>query len=756
VNPLAVPKVTPRRAAGANAGGGTQAQDVGVPRWLLVVAAVGGLFVVVPLVAMIARVNGAEFIPLITSESSLQALGLSLRTSLTATLLCLIFGVPLAVVLARTRFPGQRVVRALVLLPLVLPPVVAGIALLYTFGRRGPIGQLLSSWGIDIAFSTTAVVLSQTFVALPFLVLSLEGALRTFGGRYETVAATLGAGPTTTFLRVTLPLLLPAVVSGAVLSFARALGEFGATLTFAGSLAGTTRTLPLEIYLQRETDPDAAVALSLVLVLVAVLIVVASQWLAGLQPGARRAKLAGRPEDDPESNDDRAAGGNSPSLRGRRHKTAGRADAIDVGVPSDEDADVVPQRRRAGVGIDTAFRHDARDVEVSFEVRAGETVAVLGPNGSGKSTALGVIAGVLAPDAGSRIHSSRTLFDHGVNVPPHRRGVALLAQDALLFPHLSVLENVAFGPRSAGAPRRVARETAIRWLERVDAASLADRMPATLSGGQAQRIAIARALATDPEVLLLDEPMSALDVRVASDLRRLLRTVLADRTTVLVTHDVVNALTLADRALVMNGGRIVEQGSPRDLIERPRTPFMAQLAGLNFFEGERRGDVLHTDDGLRIPLPPRERAEPAVVPDSHRETADATEPAPARWVAVIPPALVGLTRPETLPMRSRVGDDAQLDSAARPVDEIPTGLDRRGEIVDTILDVEPHGDTVRVRTALVFADVPLRLWASLDVDAGDRVTFSLPTHDMVAFHAPRTRTDASAPDGTDPATPGVF
>lgn len=729
---------------------------VGVPRWLLVVAAAGGLFVVVPLVAMIARVNWGEFIPLVTSESSLQALGLSLRTSLTATLLCLVFGVPLAVVLARTRFPGQRVVRALVLLPLVLPPVVAGIALLYTFGRRGLIGQLLSSWGIDIAFSTTAVVLAQTFVALPFLVLSLEGALRTFGGRYETVASTLGAGPTTTFIRVTLPLLLPAVVSGAVLSFARALGEFGATLTFAGSLAGTTRTLPLEIYLQRETDPDAAVALSLVLVLVAVLIVVASQWLAGLQPGARRAKLAGRPEDDPESNDNRAAGGNSPSLRGRRHKTAGRADAIDVGVPPDEDADVVPQRRRAGVGIDTAFRHDARDVEVSFEVRAGETVAVLGPNGSGKSTALGVIAGIIAPDAGSRIRSSRPLVDHGVTVPPHRRGVALLAQDALLFPHLSVLENVAFGPRSAGASRRVARETAIRWLERVDAASLADRMPATLSGGQAQRVAIARALATDPEVLLLDEPMSALDVRVASDLRRLLRTVLADRTTVLVTHDVVDALTLADRAFVMNGGRIVEQGSPRDLIERPRTPFMAQLAGLNFFAGERRGDVLHTDDGLRIPLAPRERAQPAVVPDSPRETADATERAAARWVAVIPPALVGLTRPETMPMRSRVGDDAQLDSAARPVDGIPTGLNRRGEIVDTILDVEPHGDTVRVRTALVFADVPLRLWASLDVDAGDRVTFSLPTHDMVAFHAPRTRTGASAPDGTDPATPGVF
>ena len=156
----------------------------------------------------------------------------------------------------------------------MLPPVVGGIALLYTFGRKGLLGEQLEIWGIHIAFTTTAVVLAQTFVALPFLVVSLEGAMRTAGNRYEAVAATLGARPTTVLRRVTLPLVLPGLLSGAVLSFARALGEFGATLTFAGSLQGKTRTLPLEIYLQRETDPDAAVALSLLLVLVAVLIVV--------------------------------------------------------------------------------------------------------------------------------------------------------------------------------------------------------------------------------------------------------------------------------------------------------------------------------------------------------------------------------------------------------------------------------------------------------------------------------------------------
>lgn len=222
---------------------------------------------------MVAQVDWARFPALITSKASLAALGLSLKTACASTALCIVFGVPLALLLARARFPGQGAVRALILLPLVVPPVVGGLALLYTFGRAGLLGQSLNALGINIAFSTTAVVMAQTFVALPFLVLSLEGTLRTAGHRYEAVAASLGAGPGTVFRRITLPLVLPGLVSAAVLSFARSLGEFGATLTFAGSLEGVTRTLPLEIYLQREGDPDAAVALSFVLIAVSVVVV---------------------------------------------------------------------------------------------------------------------------------------------------------------------------------------------------------------------------------------------------------------------------------------------------------------------------------------------------------------------------------------------------------------------------------------------------------------------------------------------------
>ncbi len=244
-----------------------------VPRWVLIIAAIGGAFVLLPLVGVLTHIDWANFIALVTSSSSVDALELSLVTAAASTALCILFGVPIAVVLARTSFPGQGVVRALVLLPLVLPPVVGGIALLYTYGRFGLLGPAFSFFGIQIAFSTTAVILAQTFVSMPFLILSFEGALRSAGTRYEAIAATLGASPTTVLRRVTLPMLGPALVSGAILSFARALGEFGATLTFAGSLQGTTQTLPLDLYFQLENDPNAAVALSLLLVAVAILVV---------------------------------------------------------------------------------------------------------------------------------------------------------------------------------------------------------------------------------------------------------------------------------------------------------------------------------------------------------------------------------------------------------------------------------------------------------------------------------------------------
>ena len=249
-------------------------RGVALPGLLWVPAGIAFGLIALPVVGLALRADWPQVPALLVSEAALAALQLSLQTAGVSTVLCIVLGGPLAVVLARGRLPGLRLLRSVVLLPLVLPPVVGGLALLFLLGRTGLVGRGLDTWfGITIPFSTAAVVLAQTFVALPFLVVSLEGALRTSGERYEEVAATLGASPRYAFARVTVPLVLPGLASGTVLAFARCMGEFGATIAFAGSLQGTTRTLPLLVYLERETDVDAAVALSLLLVVVAVVVI---------------------------------------------------------------------------------------------------------------------------------------------------------------------------------------------------------------------------------------------------------------------------------------------------------------------------------------------------------------------------------------------------------------------------------------------------------------------------------------------------
>lgn len=256
------------------------------PLGLLVPALAALLFLLAPFVALLATAPWGEVTDLVGSPAVLQALWLSLRTATVATAICLVLGVPLAWVLARGDLPGRGVVRALVMMPLVLPPVVGGVALLMLLGRRGLLGQHLDAWfGITIPFTTAAVVIAEAFVAMPFLVVSVEGTLRGADRSVEDAAATLGASRWYVFGRVTLPRIAPGIVAGAVLCFARALGEFGATITFAGNFPGTTRTMPLAIYLAMEQNPDAAIALSLVLIALslAVLIGLRGRWLTGVR-----------------------------------------------------------------------------------------------------------------------------------------------------------------------------------------------------------------------------------------------------------------------------------------------------------------------------------------------------------------------------------------------------------------------------------------------------------------------------------------
>jgi molybdate transport system permease protein len=236
-------------------------------------AIVGLVFLTLPLAGLLVRASWSTIGTRLGRPEILDALRLSLISATLATALCLLLGVPLAWVLARAAFPGRRLVRALVTVPLVLPPVVGGVALLLALGRHGLAGQWLDRWfGVTLPFTTAGVVLAETFVALPFLVISVEGALHAADLRYEDAAATLGASRWTIFRRVTLPLVTPGVAAGAMLCWARALGEFGATITFAGNFPGRTQTMPLAVYLALETDPQAAIVLSLVLFAVSVVV----------------------------------------------------------------------------------------------------------------------------------------------------------------------------------------------------------------------------------------------------------------------------------------------------------------------------------------------------------------------------------------------------------------------------------------------------------------------------------------------------
>ena len=257
-----------------------------LPLALLVPALLGLGFLLVPLIGLLTKAPWSTLPERLFSTDVWQALKLSLLCATAATAVCLVLGVPLAWLLARGELPGRSVMRAFVTVPLVLPPVVGGVALLLVLGRRGLIGQHLYQWfGISLPFTTAGVVVAEAFVAMPFLVISVEGALRAADPRYEEAAATLGAGRWMTFRRVTLPSIAPGIVAGTVLCWARALGEFGATITFAGNFPGRTTTMPLAVYLALETDPDVAVVLSLVLLFVSVVVLASlrDRWISGMR-----------------------------------------------------------------------------------------------------------------------------------------------------------------------------------------------------------------------------------------------------------------------------------------------------------------------------------------------------------------------------------------------------------------------------------------------------------------------------------------
>ncbi len=333
-----------------------------------------------------------------------------------------------------------------------------------------------------------------------------------------------------------------------------------------------------------------------------------------------------------------------------------------------------------------------RDVVVELDVADGETVAILGPNGAGKSSVLAAIAGILRPDSGRATLDDEVLFDeHDLAAGARPRAQRCSPRTRLLFPHLSVLDNVAFGPRSAGRSRTESRETAERWLAEVDAAELSQRRPADLSGGQAQRIGVARALAAEPRLLLLDEPMAALDITVVPAMRQMLKRVLAGRTAIIVTHDVLDAALLADRVIVMDRGRIVEQGATQDVLARPRSQFGASIAGLNLLSGVAEHGAVRTSSGSIV-----EGLSAEPVPDG--QTA----------VAVFSPSAVGvyLDRPAGSP---------------------------RNVFEATVTELEPIGAQVRVRTGELSADVTVSAVAELGLMPGTTVFLSVKASEVALY-----------------------
>lgn len=489
-------------------------------------------------------------------QVDLTPLWISLKTASLATGITCLLGLTAAYKMLHYRGRWRTVLEAVFVAPLVLPPTVVGFFLLVLLGKQG-LGAVLAPVGGSIVFTWYAAVITATVVAFPLMYRTALGAFQQIDPTLPWAARTLGASEAKVFWRIVLPLALPGVIAGVMLSFARALGEFGATLMLAGNIPGQTQTIPMTIYFAVEAgEMQEAWQWSLAILGISFF------SIAAVNGWQRR--------------------------RGVGYKPQRQGETADVAIANPMPLVAPPKTQPiapANLLVDLEKQLPGFVLQVRFTANQ-HPLGVLGASGAGKSLLLRCIAGIETPTSGRIVLNGRALFDAAqqINIPSRDRRVGVLFQNYALFPHLTVAENITFGIAPSSSPA-IFTQTVATHLAQVQLQGLGDRYPAQLSGGQQQRVALARALAHRPDVLLLDEPFSALDTHLRHQLERQLTSTLATYAgvTLLVTHNLEEAYRVCQPLLVMEHGRAIAHGSKYDIFERPTTLSVAQLTGCKNF-----------------------------------------------------------------------------------------------------------------------------------------------------------------------------
>jgi molybdate transport system permease protein len=478
----------------------------------------------------------------------LSPLWISLKTALLATFITFFLGISAAYWMLGYRGKAKSLIEGIFVAPLILPPTVVGFLLLLFFGKNGPVGKLLEPFDTTIVFTWYGAAIAATIVSFPLMYKTALGAFSQIDANLLRVARTLGAKEFTIFWRISLPLAFPGILAATTLAFARALGEFGATLMLAGNIPGQTQTMPMAIYFAVEAGAmNEAWFWSIVIMIVSLSgIIIANLW----QEFPDKRKLTKVPI--------------------KQIKLASKSDYLLI------------DSSTSSLVLDIEKRLDNFYLQVAFNTD-NQPLGLLGSSGAGKSMILRCLAGIETPNKGRIILNGRVLFDSekNINIPIHQRQIGFLFQNYALFPHMTVAQNITFGlPKYLNAKEEVEKQLIAMQLQ-----GFGDRYPHQLSGGQQQRVALARALASKPEALLLDEPFSALDTHLRSQLEQQVAEILDDYSgvTLFVTHNMEEAYRLCPNLLVLEQGKQAHHGSKYEIFQHPASVNVAQLTGCKNF-----------------------------------------------------------------------------------------------------------------------------------------------------------------------------